>query len=273
MPINLIVDNEICDPIPSRTLYETHYESVLLASKENLFPGWSVCPFKVDVEAVSTRHGIKRPDLALIDNKYRDWWVVEVELSHHSVEGHVAPQVEVFSLGDYGIQHANVLASGLNADSVSRKAIERLVSSRQPKILVVVDDYVESWKPLLMDYADIMVVKPFLDPHGGYQFLIDGNRPVLSSKYLSVCIKEDAMPSSLSIKNDSSIAIKSGSVVSVMTENGPTKWSYQKLGNNSFLFAIGIYPLGTKREFILGQEDDGSFFLKLLTSKIRRQLK
>jgi hypothetical protein len=41
---------------------------------------------------LTSEYGSKKPDLALIDRDYRAWWVVEVELAHHSLHHHVLPE-------------------------------------------------------------------------------------------------------------------------------------------------------------------------------------
>src|SRR5262245_59330266 len=41
-----------------------------------------------------------RPDLALVAKDFSHWFVIEVELVTHSLEGHVLPQVRAFRYGE-----------------------------------------------------------------------------------------------------------------------------------------------------------------------------
>ena len=43
---------------------------------------------------------VSRPDLALIAKDYSHWFIVEVELVTHSLNGHVLPQIRAFQFGE-----------------------------------------------------------------------------------------------------------------------------------------------------------------------------
>ena len=46
------------------------------------------------------KEGIKKPDLALVANDLSHWFVVEVELLSHSLDGHVLPQMRCLKYGE-----------------------------------------------------------------------------------------------------------------------------------------------------------------------------
>ena len=54
--------------------------------------------FKANIFA-SSEYGNKQADLVFINRDYTDWVVVEVELSHHSLNSHVFPQAYTFKNG------------------------------------------------------------------------------------------------------------------------------------------------------------------------------
>ena len=85
----LLIDDEWYEAIDGRSWYEQDFESVVGAHATALFPGCHVVPFKI---AVESGYGRKIPDLALVDTDYREWSVVEIEMAHHSLHGHVIPQ-------------------------------------------------------------------------------------------------------------------------------------------------------------------------------------
>ena len=106
----LLIDDEWYEAIDGRSWYERDFESVVEAHAHALFPSCHVIPFKI---AVESEHGRKVPDLALVDTAYREWSVVEIEMAHHSLRGHVIPQVEVFAQGAYGEEHVQHLTGRL----------------------------------------------------------------------------------------------------------------------------------------------------------------
>ena len=61
----------------------------------------------------SPEYGTAKPDLRLVDRELGLWWVVEVELAHHSLKGHVLPQVEILTSGHYGASEAELLTQSI----------------------------------------------------------------------------------------------------------------------------------------------------------------
>lgn len=274
MPIRLIIDQELAEPIPSETQYENDFESAVMANAANIFRGWHVCRFKCMVHAPGTAQGKARGDLALVDTSAQDWWVVEVELSHHSLEGHVLPQVEALSLGLYGEKHViECLRQSLPSQIPNRQLI-KMVVTRQPRVLVVVNDYAEGWPAMLADYAKVLIFKPFRDKHGQYRYILDGDLPTRSTGQESVCVREDAMPGSLMINSPLALGLVSGTKVKIQTENGTTMWKYHRLGENSFLFALGGFPLPKRNKYyLLSRDSDDILYLKAITTRKGRYAK
>ena len=83
--------------VRSQNWLERDYEDLVFQNCSDLFPRWIPVPFKADV--VGEDGVVKRPDLALIDPRYRKWCVVEVELAHHDIYTHVLPQIDSSAAG------------------------------------------------------------------------------------------------------------------------------------------------------------------------------
>lgn len=273
MTVHIVTNRGIALPIPSRTMYEIDYENEILGQANHLFSGWRWCSFKVDVEAPSTGHGTKRADFALIEATFSEWWVVEVELAHHSVEGHVAPQIETLALGQYGSAHAEVIISALNLNAADAASMHALIKRRLPKVLVIVDDYVETWKSILSDFASLLVVKPFKAADGTKSYLVDGNLPERDRTYLTICIQDRSMPLLILIQNPERLSFRNGSIIPIECSGGMTQWKYYVLGQHHYISPHDTpSPLGEERELILGVRSNGVFFLKSMNSRIRRSL-
>jgi hypothetical protein len=99
----LLVGSEWYDAVASEDFYEVQFEGLVLQNAASLYPSYFAVPFKT---TVTSEHGSKKPDLALIDRDYRAWWVVEVELAHHSLHHHALPQVQVLATAEYGAPEA-----------------------------------------------------------------------------------------------------------------------------------------------------------------------
>ena len=80
-------------------LGEDAYERLLQSFSAKIFPGYKWYEFKPPIRSP---HGTAHPDAALVSNTGDDWWVVEVELARHSVDGHIDLQLLKLRDGWYG---------------------------------------------------------------------------------------------------------------------------------------------------------------------------
>ena len=106
MPRKLFLNNTVYEQVSPKAHSEAEFTNALLTKRFELFPEFHVCRFEVLVEAPYVN---KKPDLAIIDKKYTNWWVVEVELNHHPLKNHVLPQVSAFAEGNYNQKHADYI--------------------------------------------------------------------------------------------------------------------------------------------------------------------
>jgi hypothetical protein len=83
-----------------------------------------------------------RPDLALVARDYSHWFVVEVELVSHSLDGHVLPQIRAFQYGTPETDCVNVLAAELEIDRRQASTLIELVPRR---VVVVANSRIEKW--------------------------------------------------------------------------------------------------------------------------------
>lgn len=99
----LLINDDWYDEIAPTALYETEFEQIVIAKADLLYPEYRAVPFK---KIVFSEVSSAKPDLALIDVHYRDWWVVEIEMGHHDLASHVLPQVRTLSEAKYGEEEA-----------------------------------------------------------------------------------------------------------------------------------------------------------------------
>lgn len=222
--------------VRSNSWNEIDFENVVISKAGNLFPGWIPVKFRADV--VGNDGVTKRPDLALIDPKYRKWCVVEVELAHHDLYAHVLPQIEVFCSGSYGNEHAQYL-KGQN-DRLDLLRMIQMMNGLAPEVLVVVDRPDTNWKkPLKQAGALLGIIEPFRGPNDEILFRINGDQVELPGQTLTRCSRhlrrywKVHSPATLpaSTREDRFLEIEASGV--------PMLWNRINLADSVMLTAVG----------------------------------
>ena len=130
----LFVEGQRFEAISSTALLEREYQALLLQYADALFPDLIVVPFSKTVYSEGIGHA---GDLAVISHDYSQWWVIEVELAHHSLENHVLPQVATLAQASYGPSEAEWLHN--RNDHLDLVALKRMMLGSQPEVVVVVN--------------------------------------------------------------------------------------------------------------------------------------
>ncbi len=176
----------------SDAFLENHYESIVKSELSRVLPDFSVFDFKLKVE--STTGDFNIPDLAIVENNLLSWFIVEVELSHHSLEGHVFPQVSTFANGVYTKIHSQYIAGKLKDLHV--EAVDLLIRRNPPKIIVVVESasvFRKGWAKLEDQLgAKITVLEIFKSESDDSIFNISGFLPT-RSKFQVIRIRKHKM--------------------------------------------------------------------------------
>ncbi|MCH7663641.1 MAG: hypothetical protein IH859_07205, partial [Chloroflexi bacterium] len=169
------------DELASTSFYENDYEGLIIQNRQSIFPDFHVLNFK---KTVYSDEGAAQADLAIIDKKYRDWWVVEVELSHHSLQKHVLPQVRVLSAAYYRESEAMYLWRQMIALDLCR--LRDLVRVRQPGVIVVVDSVKADWLQELKRFDIlILMLQVFRSSFNEYIFRWNGDYPSMPHDIVS----------------------------------------------------------------------------------------
>ena len=222
--------------VRSNSWSEADFENLVTSKAGELFPGWISVKFTADV--VGDNGVTKRPDLALIDPKFRKWCVVEVELAHHDLHWHVLPQIEVFCTGTYGEVHARHLKSQNNGLDLYR--LIQMMSGELPEVLVVVDRPDTNWKkPLKQAGALLRIIEPFRGPNDEILFRINGDQVELPGAVMSRCSRylrrywKVHSPATLpySFRKDGCLEIEVAGV--------PVLWNRVNLADSVMLTAVG----------------------------------
>ena len=257
--MRLLLNGEWYDAVSSEGQYESEYESQILSRASSLFPSHYVVPFKVPVES---EDGRRIPDLALIEHNYRSWWVVEVEMAHHSLNGHVIPQVEVFSRGRYDQGHCNYMARKCN--ELNFTALTDMVKGAQPRVLVVVNRSVPHWiEPLHRFDASVAIVEMFRSERNKYILRVNGEYPSTGDdSIVSTCRLDIGIPGLLQVDSPAALGISNGERTSIELDGGLTNWRRLDSSDKVWLLPIGRNPLDAKQDYQIIRNEDRLIFRK-----------
>jgi len=139
---------------------EDEFELTVISVLKELYPDCWIIRFRAKI-----RHNGEGwcPDLAVVEKRFRYWFVVEVEISTHSLQKHVLPQVRAFKRGDYGEEAKITLAKQLVISTDKAGTLLAFV----PRYVAVVCNVLEPiWeKALLAENVQFMAIASY---DGGY---------------------------------------------------------------------------------------------------------
>jgi len=123
---------------------EEEFEQHAIAALRCSFADYHCVPFHAPFIFEGVIH---EADLALIHKKYSHWFIVEVEMTSHSLHGHVIPQVSCFRFGEPLPACADILCKGLpGLDSGTALSLLRYV----PRSVAVLTNRANSeWSSVL----------------------------------------------------------------------------------------------------------------------------
>lgn len=255
------------EAITSRSWLERDFERVVIEHAEQLFPGWLCAEFRETIEGDDGTR--KQPDLALVDRECRRWWVVEVELAHHDLYGHVLPQVDAFRTGRYEDAHAAALATALPQLSMERLTL--MMRGVPPNVLVLVDSPSTLWRQPLREHGVYLgVVEPFRDEANQLILRLNGDQPELPGEVLSRCSRSPSLRRLWRLHSPAALAEAADEPLLIEYEGVVSEWHVVRLAD-----AIMIKPgrgdvLADLTQVDLLRREDGSLSFQPISATTRR---
>ena len=254
----ILIDGQWYEEIALASLYETEVEELLLSQSSFLYPGYFTIPFKV---IVSSEDGSAKPDFALVDKAYREWWVVEVEMAHHSLAGHVLPQVRTLSRAAYGREQAMHLCR--QCASADLGQVVDMMKGKQPRVLIVVNSPRPDWQKDLSAYdASMAVFEIFRSDRNHHIFRVNGEQPQALVGIVSLCSLDPILPRLLKVDSPACLGIKHNERVSIRYGNTVCEWDRTDTKTDVWLSPVSANPLSPKVRYELVRRDDGSLEIK-----------
>ena len=244
--------------VASSSVYELDYENQILRFANQIFPGYFCLKFKCKVESV---YGNCIPDLVLIDKSYRDWYVVEVELEHHSLLHHVLDQVTSMHHGEYNEKHADYLLS--QCETLDESRLKELVR-QHPHTMVIVPVSKVSWKESLYQFKTlVMTIEVWKNDRRDSILKIDGDVPKdHDQSFVSEIEIDRALPRLLKVKNIA--GLPATGEIEIEIDGSTSYWTILNIGNGKWLNPVSKSPLPENPYgvFLLSRRPTGEFMME-----------
>lgn len=257
----ILSQREWFESLSSRSVFEADYESTIRSNADVLFPGFGCYSFS---PLVVSEFGNAKPDLCLIDVNYRCWFVIEVELDHHSLDRHVEPQVRRLAYGRYTDEHAMALVQ--ENPHLSEVRLKQLFASHQPAVIVLTPRSRGAWiSPLSNLGARVITVEVFQDHRNRRVFFVDGEFPrVNSGTLVSRLLPAPFLSRSLRIESPAALDVECGKL-DILIDGGITEWKLLRNQKEAYLLACGRFPLNLEANSVahLHRNQDGTFYLEV----------
>jgi hypothetical protein len=244
-------------------LPEAHFEDLLIQNSEMIRPGAWMTRFK---RTVYSDEAGARPDLAIVDHEYREWFVIEVEMRRHSLYEHVLPQVRTLRDAYYGPDEAEYLVRNLPVLDQAR-TIE-LIRGVSPKIVVVADRSDSWWEDVLRG-ADIQFItmEIYKSDFNRYIFSLDGGLPRRAMDLITYCSYSGMLPRQLRVESPTALEIAHGQTIVISCQGEVMEWSRIDTRDNCYLRTRGPVRLRTGARYALLRTDSGDVELKAVGAK------
>lgn len=148
---------------------ETEFELIVAKALMCIYPSYHCFPFG---GTFKLEDNISRPDIALVAKDLSHWFVIEVELVSHSLDGHVLPQIRTFRYGEPQPDCISVLANGLSMD---RGQMQTFLMTVPRSVAVIANKRHGDWEIALRSLqVQMLVVSAYNSPAGVQAVEVDG---------------------------------------------------------------------------------------------------
>ena len=253
----ILIQNEWYDELSPTALYESEFENIVTDQAASIFLDYFVVPFKTKV---FTDEDIVFPDLALIDKLYRGWWVVEIEMNHHSLDNHILPQIAKLSRGNYGKEQSEFIYSKMQ--TLDKAKVVDMMKGKHPQVLVIVNKQMPDWARIFTRFeAKVCVIEVFRSDKNKHIFRVNGEYPSISNDFITDCYLDPIIPRFMVIQSPASLAVLPGERIKIQYENCVTEWERIDGQDKVWLSPVGLNPLPRKKRFTILYQNDGSLLI------------
>lgn len=241
------------------TMWEGDFESRVIAHAPDIYPDYFVFPFKKPVESA---FATKTPDLIFISRDYKEWRLVEIEMSYHSL-GHIESQIQAFSDAVLGSEHIDYICR--NQPDLDRTRLEHLIDSVPQGVLVIVNEPIDqNWIKVLKRYrADVAIFELFRSNDDTEIFRVNGDYPIQIVEHVSGCKFHPLVGNWLVITDHNKLGLPRGGEVKIIHRGCVTRWERIHAHGDVLLRPIQRNPLNTQKDYIIFRRKDGMLVIQI----------
>lgn len=254
----LLVGEDWFDQVAPSALYETEYERVVLQQAPLLYPDYYMVPFKTPVYSDTD---VAKPDAVLVAKTYREWWVVEIEMAHHSLSSHVLPQVTTLAGGYYKGHHAEYICQKM--PSLELQLVNDVIKGKPPRVLVIVNAPVPDWiQPLRRYNAVVAVFEIFRSSTNRHIFRVNGEYPVAPAEVVSECYFDKLLPGFLVVDSPAALGIRHNEALKIKYQGYVTEWTRVDSKERVWLVPVRANPLPVGPSYELLRQESGELLVQ-----------
>ena len=256
----MLYNDDWFEEISSHGHYEAEFEKILQQESDRLFRSYHFVPFKTPV-ASELDCDIRVPDFALVHKSYHSWWIVEVELGHHSLKNHVLPQVRTFARARYGSHEADYLCR--QEPSLHREKILDMFKGDQPHVLVIVNSPVRKWAEALRPFgAKVVVCQMFRNRFNNYMLRLNGEYPAEGEQVITRCECVPILHRMVTIHSPANLPMGPQEKVLLYHKGTASEWQRVDTATAVFLLALRDHSLKVGRVYEIIREESGTLVIR-----------
>ncbi|MCX2678318.1 hypothetical protein OOZ15_00040 [Galbibacter sp. EGI 63066] len=247
------------DEIDPLSFYEKHFEETFLSKMHEVYPDFIGIPFS---QKISTKNGENsKPDLAMVRNDYKEWYIIEAEMGRHSLEGHVEKQVRVFSTGYYSPKKVAKYINSKNS-LLDLVELERMIDQIPPKIMVIVNEPKPQWEAKIKEYNSYLSVFQIYKGLNGYElYRVSGDTPFIY-RDKSHCSFVKGLSNTMEIYTPTFVGEPDGSEIIILFRGKKTKWKILKNDGKIYIVISGrTHFLQLEKKYILYISNKNEYYL------------
>ena len=253
-------DEQWYDEIDPKSIFEKQLEKNILSRMKTVYPNYRGIPFSLKI--TNPLGETSKPDLALIRNDYKEWYIIEVELSHQSWDSHVEKQVRVFTQGLYDPKKIAEYISSKD-DTLNISDLEKMINNYSPKVMVIVNEKMPFWEEKIKGYGAVLsIFQIYRGTNGEDVYRVAGYTPIIIRKSTH-CEFIDVSRGILLI-SDPIIKEANNCEIEITFNRRVTNWIKKETKGKVYLVPKGGYnPLPVDKKYALVLSDSDEYFLKV----------
>lgn len=227
---------------PDSFYTEEDLERALVHNLEIIFPEFQVIPFKL---SLSQKGGqTNKPDLSMIKKDYTEWYIIEVELGHHSLD-HVIEQIDTFYNAEFpNPDKINSISDYMhkNSDkSLDITSLKNMIKNIPYNLMVIVNQEKDDWRDALKGYnCKVCVFQIYHSISGDKIYRLSGDHPFIYTNFCHCIYDKKKNPFMVEVLDKNflnSYGYSSNQTINILYEDKSFAWKVitSKSGDRVFL--------------------------------------